>query len=247
MKKAKYLQLLNAASHISNALTLHDQQLTILSGKCKTTCAEISSNLSSMQQTVQEIDPNGCISSLQFETLHKFKTELEKIAKTLTKDLLKPAMQTDKELAAIKQNIELKISPALSEPSDFDLEVIKQLLQRSRPLLESCQQRVNACLADINIIQSKLDEVDKSIHRLDLPNDIQQATKDVEKATQDLSSLTVHLAQLPQGKERYRTEFLPLRAALEKLSLQSSALLKESPAKSPTSSEAPPAVLKNKV
>lgn len=226
MKRVKYLQLLNSASKAYNALTLHDQELKDFSLKCKTTCATVSSKLCAMQESISPLSSDN-ISGTQLEMLHKLNVEIEQIRKEISKDLMKAASKTADSLASIKNTLEHKIAPDLVGEAENEVKLIKQLLDKSRPLLESCLQRVNLCLAELQSTQQKIDEIDKSIHRLDLPNDIKQTTRHLEKAAQDLSELNSHLSQLPHARQRFKTEFLPLRFALEKLSLQSAALLRE--------------------
>ena len=229
MKKEKYAQLLGDSTANRATAEFNNAQLTTFSSNCVTTCKSTTASLDSMQTTLLGLG-DGELSKAQADTLHSIQRAVDKSAKLLKQDFEKPALQTRKTLEKITKEIQEKILPAItgySEQCEFKLDAIKQLIDQAQPILLACKQKLDACFIEIYKCQAKLATLDDIIHKLNLPHDIEQTTKTIEKITKDLASLNLHIATQPMGKERYQKEFLPLRAALSGLSLQTQSLVTE--------------------
>jgi hypothetical protein len=233
MKAAKYAQLLSDSTALLTTINFNSSQLNSFANMCSSACAEINSNLTSMNANLLALNANQLAPSKQeLEQLNSIIKALEQITKKLKQELEKPALDYRKSIEKTEKEINEKILPILAANAQgcvYDLKFIHKLIEQIKPLIEASKQKLNNCFADIIKAQDKLAAVDILAKSLDLPNEIEQTTSHIEKMTKELANLNLHLATQADSKQRYQREFLPLRAALSSLRLQSLALDQEPP------------------
>ena len=231
MKAAKYAQLLSNATAILTTVNFTNTQLSAFVSTRTALSAELNNKLETMHSSLLLITQSPPpLSKNEFDSLHAIQRELEKISKVLKQDLEKPALDHRKAIEKIEKEINEKILPELnaqSEPCGFDLKFIYKLLEQAKPGLDASKQKLDTCFREIIKSQTKINSVSEQVHALDLPNELEKTSHNIEKITKDLVSLNLQLAAQPSIKEQYHKEFLPLRAALTGLRLQSQALVEE--------------------
>ncbi len=241
MKEKQYTQLLSTATSLHTAATFIQTQIVAFEIKCNMHCAEITRSLDTIDanaKTLLLLSPN--LNEENFALLKRLKTTIDQLQDDLNKNISKPLAVYAKEIAKCLAQLANKVTPHLTEPCEFDLNRVRTLAEETRAALIKSEHVLNKCLAVSKLCQTQLIVLDDTLQRLDLPNFIKLATKEAEHTAKHLQQLNAHLASMSLEEQPCRTEFLPLRKAVEGLGIQSGRLLESVPI-APSSSASPSA------
>lgn len=242
MKANKYAKLLSDTIAANSTAKFHETQLIDFSNKTIIYCSDLSGKFDSIHGLIGNYSDNpSLLQREQVDSIHKFIKDLEQYTKSLHKDVEKPILQYQKDLDKINKDLVNRILTTINacpQKCEFDLNLIKTTVQNTQAIISSCNTKIDLCLKEILRCQKQSAKLEQILRNLDLPNEIDQATKQVVKINEDLSRLNQQVLLMPNTKDRFQREFLPLINALENLRVQTKIL---APEEAPSSKSAPSA------